>query len=382
MSRKKKKKGILASRFYRVYFATVALALIAVAVGLLWLNGVVRDYEISQPAHAAGEVARLFEEGDYARLFTLDTAAGEISGGDRDFYVESLLRLAEGKAVSWRELYSGDSNEKKYGVALDGDRIATFTLVPSGDTTAHGNTLWRLGSVTTNVALAESPAVEEPQPQSVVEQPAVAAASCRVRAPAGYAVSVNGQPLSEQDSIRAGEPVYAEGFLPSGVEGPTMTTYAFECDGEPQIVATDASGAEIQALPDGENAWVCPLGEDAQAREQYADAIVKLATKIAKYTVKDASQSAVLGVVASDSPAEDILKKFSNSWAPPHKTAKVTDATVSDFHLLSDDCFTCHVEFTFTLTTRRGNDYVYPTAYTFCIIRKRGEGKLYNLMFN
>ena len=113
-----------------------------------------------------------------------------------------------------------------------------------------------------------------------------------------------------------------------------------------------------------------------------AGAIIALAERVAKYTVKDLSRNGIMKDVASESPAETILKKFSNDWAPPHKTATVTDAKVTDFHVLSDDCFTCHVEFTFTLRTRRGNDYVYPTSYTFCVIKQKGVGKLYNLTFN
>ena len=59
--KKKRLPGLLASRFYRVYFAVVAAALIAIAIGLIWLRGVVSDYEISHPSHAADEVGKLFE---------------------------------------------------------------------------------------------------------------------------------------------------------------------------------------------------------------------------------------------------------------------------------------------------------------------------------
>ena len=106
MAKKKSKNGILASRFYRIYFIVVGAALLMIVVGLIWLNGVVRDYEIAQPAHAAEEVARLFEEGDYARIYGLDTSAREISGGDEAFYVDSLKALAEGKTLAWREASS------------------------------------------------------------------------------------------------------------------------------------------------------------------------------------------------------------------------------------------------------------------------------------
>ena len=369
---KKKQKGILSSLFWRVYLAVVAVALVAIVIGLIWLNGMVRDYEISQPAHAAEEVARLFVEADYDRLYDLDTAARELSGGDKALYVDGLKALSEGKSVTWREAYSPNKDERRYAVSLEGDRLASFTLVPSGKTTGHGNTLWMLGSVTTNVALQGTEAAGD-----------LSAAPYRVSAPAGYTVTVNGQPLTEANILSSGASILPEDFLPAGVVAPTMTEYAFFCDeGEPQLAATDAAGEAAEVVPNGENVWKCPLKQNEALQTQYSDAIISLATQIAKYTVGDLSKSKVLKNADSNSPAQSILNKFSNSWAPTHRTSTVSDAVVSELYVLSEDCFTCHVEFTFTLTSRRGNDYVYPTSYTLCVVRKGGKGKLYNLTFN
>ena len=196
------------------------------------------------------------------------------------------------------------------------------------------------------------------------------------------AVSVDGRTLGDADAVSRA-PILPEDFLPSGVETPMMIEYGFYCDsGAPQIAAADPNGEAAEVRQDGDSAWTCPLKEDVEFREQYGDAVIKLAERIAKFTVKDLSRESVLRNVASDSPAETILGKFSNGWAPSHKTSTVTDAAVSDFHVWSDSCFTCHVEFTFTLTSRRENDYVYPTAYTLCVVKRGGKGKLYNITFN
>lgn len=370
--RKKKQRGLLASRFYQIYFAVVAVALIAIAIGLIWLRGAVSDYEIAQPVHAAEEVAALFEEGDYDRIYDLDISAQDISGGDKDLYVQSMTELTDDGDIAWSQAFSGNPDEMKYTVTLDDDKLATFTLVPSGQTTSHGNRLWKLGTVTTHVAVEGTEAAGD-----------LSVAPYRVKAPEGYVVTVNGRALTEADALSTGEAIYPEGFLPSGVNAPTMTEYAFFSDeGSPVLSAVDASGAEAAVEPDGDNRWLCPLKEDTEFANQFSSAVMALAERVAKYTVKDLSRNGVMKDVASGSPAESILKKFSNDWAPPHKTATVTDAKVTDFHVLSDDCFTCHVEFTFTLRTRRGNDYVYPTSYTFCIVKQKGAGKLYNITFN
>ncbi len=369
---RKKKKGLLSSRFYRIYFVVVAVALVAIVIGLVWLNGAVADYEVAQPVHAAEEVAALFEEGDWDRIYDLDTSAKDISDGDRALYVERLTELTDDGDIAWSPAFSSNPDEVKYTVTLEDDKLATFTLVPSGQTTSHGNRLWKLGSITTHVAVEGTEAAGD-----------LSVAPYRVKAPEGYTVTVNGRELTAEDAIATGEAIFQADFLPEGVTAPTMTEYAFFSEeGEPVLSAKDASGKEATVEPDGDSRWVCNLKEDEDFKNQFSSAIVALAERVAKYTVKDLSRNGIMKDVASESPAESILKKFSNDWAPPHKTATVTDAKVTDFHVLSDDCFTCHVEFTFTLRTRRGNDYVYPTSYTFCVVKRKGAGKLYNINFN
>lgn len=372
--KQRKKKGLFSSRFYRIYFVVVALAVVAIVIGLIWLRGAVADYEVAQPVHAAEEVAALFEEGDWDRIHDLDTSAKDISGGDKALYVQQLTELTDDGDIAWSQAFSSNPDEMKYTVTLDDDKLATFTLVPSGRTTAHGNRLWKLGSITTHVAVEGTEAAAAGD---------LSVAPYRVKAPTGYTVSVNGRELTDADAMSTGEAIFQADFLPEGVNPPTMTEYAFFSDeGAPELTAKDASGVDAEVQPDGDNRWVCPLKEDADFASQYSSAIIALAERVAKYTVKDLSRNGIMKDVADESPAESILKKFSNDWAPPHKTATVTDAKVTDFYVLSDDCFTCHVEFTFTLRTRRGNDYVYPTSYTFCVVKRKGAGKLYNITFN
>ena len=370
--------GLWNSRFYRIYFIAVSAALVLIAFGLIWLHSVVRDYETAQPVHAAEVVADLFERGDYASLYAFDTSAGETYGGDQAFYEQSMSQLTQGKAILWREAFSPNPDEKKYTVTLDGDKFASFTLVPSGETTAHGNRLWQLGSVTTNVALQGTEEAEQAQVPTPDESEGGVYTTITV--PTGCAVSVDGQALTEANVVRSGIPVLPEDFLPSGVEGPTMVEYGCYASEEPAIAVTDEGGAAIEAQPDGEHAWRCEPKENVELREQYADAIVKLGVRIAKYTVDDLSRDRI--GIAPDSPAETILKKFSNSWAPSHKSTSVLNPQVSQFYVLSDDCFTCHVTFDFVLTSRRENDYTYPTAYTLCVIKRKGVGALYNIVFN
>ncbi len=385
--KKKKRKSILKSRFYQVYFAVVALALIAIAVGTVWLRGVLADYESAQPVYVAENVAKLFEAGDYQRLYELDTSAEQIAGGDKDFYLQSMEEIAAGKTVKWSEAFSGDDDLRKYNVTLDGEKFATFTLKPSGKTTPRGVRLWALEDVTTYVTRREPDPVEEAPEETVEPEPEPEPTAtpeplyeCRITAPSGYTVTVDDVTLSEENAQLTTSHLFDDGFLPENVENPAMTTYVYGSPRKiPAVRVTDEAGNAITAQPDVEKlrVWNCGLKEDEELKEKYSDSAYKLGQRIAKFMSKDSGKGAILGMCLKNSPARTIFDNLSNDFATPHNSAEFKNKAVTEFYRLSDTCFTCRVTFDYVLHTRDG-DRVYPTAYTFCLV-KDGKGGLYNL---
>lgn len=377
---RKKKKSIWKSTFYRVYFVVVALALIGIAVGTVWLRGVLEDYESAQPKYVAGDVARLFENADYETIYSLDTSASQFEGGDEALYVDNLRQLTEGKDVAWTAAFSADKDERKYNVTLDGEKFATFTLVPSGETTDRGNRLWKLGSVTTLVELQQ--ATPEPEPEAT---PAPAEPEqvylCRITAPAGYSVTVDGEALTSENATTTEKPMFEDGFLPPGVTNPTLIEYLYDASTpSPSIQATDADGAQatVEAVADRELTWTCPMKSDEAHAQQYGKAAIALARQVAKFINKDAKKKAIQRICAKGSPADEIFDNLNNTFATPHRGISFKDESVSEFYVLSPDCFTCRVSFDTVLNTEKGKA-VYPTAYTFCVVKQDGAGKLYNL---
>ena len=376
--RRKKKKSIWRSTFYRVYFALVALALVAIAIGTVWLEGVLRDYESAQPKYVAEDVARLFQSADYDAIYLVDTSAGQFEGGDKALYVDNLKQLTEGKDVEWTAAFSANKDERKYYVNLDGERFASFTLVPSGETTPRGNRLWKLGSVTTLVALQQ--AEPEPEPEPEPEAPAQVY-SCRITAPGTYAVTVDGEALSADNATTTEKALFEADFLPPGVANPTLVEYLYDAaTPTPQIEVTDETGAQVavETVADKELTWSCPMKSDEAYAQQYGNAAIALAKQVAKFMNKDAKKKAIERVCAKGSPAEDIFDNLSNTYATPHWGIDFKDEAVSEFYVLADDCFTCRVSFDTVLKTEKG-EAVYPTAYTFCVIREGEAGKLWNI---
>ena len=391
-TKKKKKKSILKSRFYQVYFVVVAVALVAIAIGTVWLRGLLADYESAQPVHAAQEVARLFETGDYQRLYDLDTSAEQIAGGDKAFYLESMEEITSGKSVEWSDAFSTDEDVRKYNVTLDGDKFASFTLVPSGQTTRRGYKLWKLGEVTTYVTRQEPEPTPEPEPEPTETEAEpdaeptptpepVELYECRVTVPSGCSVTVDGVALDDQNAQIAAGHLFEDGFLPEDVENPATTVYVYHSENEnPSVEVADETGAVVTPKADAqrERTWTCPMKEDEALKQQYGEAAYKLGQRIAKFMSKDANKNAIMKVCLKNSPARAIFDNLSNTFATPHTSSSFKNQEVTEFYKLSDTCFTCRVSFDYVLKTKAG-DRVFPTAYTFCVVNQNGKGGLYNL---
>lgn len=378
MSAKKKKKSIWKSRFYRVYFALVAVALVGIAAGTVWLRGLLRDYEAAQPVHVAKEVAALFENADYDALYAVDTAAPALSGGDKAFYVKSLTELTRGGDVAWSEAFSASEDERKYSVTLNGERFATFTLVPSGQTDRRGNRLWTLGGVTTAVTLREPD--PEPEPEATAEPEKTW--QCHLTAPEGYAIAVDGEPLDLEGAKVGEKALFEDGFLPVGVPNPVIVEYQFAATSvTPAITAADDTGAAatVNLSADKALTWEVPLREEAGYRDQFTGAALALGKRVAKFISRDSGKQAIQKICAPGSPAETIFENLSNTFTTPHTGVDIRNEAASQFYKLSDDCFTCHVTFDYVLYTKDG-ERVYPTAYTFCVIQQDGKGWLYNML--
>ena len=381
MSRKKKKKSLLKSRFYRVYFALVLLALIAIAVGTVWLNGVLSDYESAQPVYVAEDVAKLFEDSDFDALYALDTSAQQVSEGDKAFYVQSMNDLVAGKEVAWSETFSADADVRKYNVTVGGERFASFTLVHSGQTTKKGNPLWTLGSVTTNVVIQKP----EPTPEATsTPEPDRTIYQCRITAPKGYAVTVDGVALNDENARTSEKNLFQDGFLPEGVASPVMVEYLYSTRNEsPVVTATDDMGGDmpISRSGDKELTWTCPLRSNENYRLQYGDTAYRLSQQVAKYISKDASKTKILKACAKNSPAAEIFKNLDNEFATPHSKVDFRNERTQDFYVLSDQCFTCRVCFDYVLYTSKG-EKVYPTDYTFCVVHNESGARLYNILIS
>jgi len=364
MSKKKKKrKGISHSIFYRIYFVLLILSLAAIGVGAKLLWDIIAEYEATRPVYVAREAAKLFEQGDYESIYPLDTATSVLLETDTaQDYANFMRAYTQGKAVTWQESFSKNSDEKLYRVLLDGGKFATFTLHTTGVQSKHGNDTWMLSSVTTN---------------------ALKVTDYVITAPSDSVVTVNGRTLTEADAIETDIKTASDGMLPDGVKSPTMTKYKFSlCLSEPSISVTDHNGNPQTVEGDAENGFSCALPSDETLRELYEENIIKVAKKLANYTSEDLSRETMLTYTKYGSPAYKNIRNFYNGWCPPHIGNQFNNLQTSNYYAYSDTCFSVDVSFQYVITYRKNPDNVYETKYTLYFTKGKKGYELYNFSMN
>lgn len=375
--KRRKKKSVFRSAFYRIYFAAVILCIAGIVVGVRWLDGLLVDFESAQPVYVARDAARMFEDADFETIYSMDSSAAGMEGVDKAYYIDSMREIASGKAVSWNEAYSPSEDEKLYRVSLDGEKFAEFSLVPSGAETPHGNRLWKLNDVTTYVTIAQPE--PEPTPEPTPEAPAVEKITCTITVPSSFKVVVDGEAMDANNVVTADIPTASAGLLPENVPSPTLIQYAFLSEtGAPMIEVTDENGTAQPVDKVSDTDWSTPLPQSPELQAEFEEAVVKVAKRISSYSAKDASEGAVLQYCAKNSPARESIKSFDNTWGTPHNGATFENVVSSDYYMYSDSCFSCKVSFDYVATFGKNTVKTYPTTYTLYFIREGGTGKLYS----
>ena len=373
--KRRKKKSIFRSTFYRIYFAVVLLCILGIIFGTRYLDVILADYESSQPVHTARLVAQLFENADYETIYTLDSSVSDETGIDQAYYAETMRSIASGKAISWNEIYSSSDDIRKYSVSLDGETLADFSLVPSGRETEHGNRIWALSSIASHVTIAQT----EPEPTPTPQPVQMEMFTCTVTVPETCSVEVNGKQLDANNVVTAGIPTFSAGLLPEGVASPTMIQYAFLSENTaPEIRVTNAAG-EIQTLErTSETDWTSPLPQAPELQTEFEEHVLKVAKRISSYSAKDATEASVLQYCAKNSPARESIKNFDNTWGTRHNGATFENVKTYDYYQYSGDCFSCKVSFDYVATFGKSTVKTYPTTYTLYFIREGDTGKLYS----
>ena len=361
-ARRAKKKTLLQllreSWFYRIYFGLLALCAVALAIGLITLHGVMREYEQTRPVHSAEAFLDVLNRRDWAQIHDIDEGAKRLKYETTEQYAQYMDELTAGKEFTLKNVLSIDESEQKYNLLLDGQKFAELTLAQSGETTKHNFAQWQLKSLEITASQSNE---------------------FTVTAPSDSIVRVNGQTLGAQDILEAGLPTEADGNLPDGVAAPTLTKYGvYMFFSEPdEITVTDRNGIAQEPTQDGERSWSCGLAYDDSIKAQVESNVVTWGRRLAAYTTGDYDKIDLSNACINPSPARSFIRNMENQWAAAHNGYDFQNIQTSDYYVYSDSCFSCKISFDYIVHYRQ-QDQTYPTKYTLYFAKDGNTFKLYN----
>lgn len=347
--------------FFTLYLLAIAAFFLGLNQVVTFLTGWLTDYEAAQPKVKCQQVFdKLFTQPDWAELYRLAGCA-DTEYESAEHYAAYMRAKAGDTALSYHETSAGLSQDKKYVVTLDGEKIATFTLtarestealLPSSE--AQGAITipdWEFGTLELFFSRRES--------VTVLTDP-----DCTVY--------VNGVALSKAHTIQTLH-TEAENYLPEGLHG--LRRRWQYLDGllvHPEVTAIDASGTEIAlAYDEATNTYMQALPQMVISQEQ-TNTVVAAAKSYCRFMISQESRYQLSKLF---DPASEIFSTVTRRepWTHEFKSYSFTDAQLSGYYRYSDTL--CSVQLRISLNVVRPWDTVkeYPLDATF-FLQQQADG--------
>ncbi len=359
-SSKKSQKKTGLKLFYPIYLLVVLLIVWGIFVGCENLAEVLRNYEASLPKYVAKDVAQMFMDRDFEKVYSYQDPA-DFAGEDAQTYAAYMREFTANGELTWDESYSSSVDEKVYAVRLDGKRLFEFTLCKSGTQDENGNDQWMLNEVRTL---------------------GISIGTRTVKAPTESTVYVDGVALDSSAIIEEGIALEDEDFLLGDeAESPTMCLYQYEvCLGEPQVRVVDAQGRENPLTVDANGNVEAARNSDSQIKRQVEDRVIEIVQAFAKFTSEDLSQSKMLKFVRKGTNGYEKIKNFDNNWFGSHSSYSFEDMTTDNYMIFSDDTFACDISFVYIIrySGKDVDEVRYDTNYRFYFVERDDEWYLYD----
>ena len=346
---KKKKKGSRKGGviFYTFYFMLILLFAGASFLGLKWLENWLTAYEAAQPTVKCQEVFdQLFADPDWGTLYEMAGVEDSLFEG-KDAYVAHMQSKVGDRDLTYLETSAGLSQDKKYVVQLDGENIATFTLVGEQEFITDIPD-WTLGKV--DLLLQRNNTV-------------------RIQKLDAHTVHVNGVALDDSYTIQIAS-TSAEDYLPIGLTGVRMCTQ--EVTGlmtDPVITVTDEEGNQKEVSYDEGLGCYVELTESNTISDAHRELALETVKTYCKWMIEEVNSRATIAKYFDPSadPYKNIISMQNDRWMQDHNGYKFTNETVSGYAMYGDSIFSVRVSLSLNVTRTDGTvkEYSFDQALFF-----------------
>ncbi len=320
--------------FYRIYFVCIAVFVLALVIGLIWLRGYLADYESAQPKYVAEEV---FEK--YYKTKDFDTIAAGADPSttfeDIDVIAEYLHSQYDDDELTYSSVTTDDDSKLKYIVKSGDLKISSFILKKSGEKSKKGFDLYALDSFEIFYTADES---------------------ANVLVPEGCTVYVNDVLLGEESIVEKDiTDVYK---CPEGVTPPAYVKYAVNgLIHEPTVSVKNGDKTCDVTFNEATGEYFAGLPNNEELKAEHADFVMKGIKEYAAYMQNDSWWGAVKVYLDPDSDLYESVYTAEQYFVIDHNGFEFVDEHIGDFFAYDENTFSCRVAFTQNLKMYGTEDY-------------------------
>lgn len=312
--------------FYTIFFLCIFLFYTATYFGLLELRDWLNRYEMAQPTTKSQELFEtLFSDPDWDSLYDIANVQNAAYGNKDDFVSYMENRVGE-TDLTYVETSTGLSNDKKYIVRLENEKIATFTLVnhnQSASQTEIAN--WQLDSLEFFVQYNESYYIKKLD---------------------GHTAYVNDSPLDDSFTIRIST-TNAEGYLPEGATGIRVCTQQITgLAGKPNVRIVDIAGNEMKVVYDESTRTFTEQSEVNTISDTERDLAIDAVKTYALYMINRAGVGDIAEYFLRGSDAYNAITDTERGFVQDAASREFVNESASNYCRYSDTLFSVRVSVT------------------------------------
>ena len=348
------------STFWKVYKISLIAASIIVALLLVYLTMILKDYEEAQPKHVAEQTFA-----DYFENFDADEFARQFSenGGyeDADEVAKVLRQMTSGKEIKYYRVSTGMDQSYKYIVKAGDEKFASFKLVE--DTEAQ-NRFKTYKSTDFQLFLN-------------------AGESVTVEVPRGYKLFLNGKEIGEDDIVQKDIKTDASVHMPEGVEGILYNKYTVSgLLTEPEIKVTDENGKEANVAEKNGTYRADVIYTDS-LKNEYHEWIMKGMKRYAEYMQHSSNNPVTFGEISVYfDPSSDLyedIKTEENMFVWDYDSVEYENDDTGEYIKYDDNTFSCRVKFVQVLHKYGEEDYKDHLDLTLYLRKVDGQFLIYDM---
>lgn len=319
--------------FYTLFSLCLLVFWLGTYSGLRMLEGWLRRYEAAQPDTVCRSVFdSLFSQPDWGVLYD---RAGLESGAfeNKSTFVSWMEARTRGSELTYLETSAGLSEDRKYIVSLNDEKIAAFTLTNRAEDTNTEIPDWQLGTL---------------------EFFTEGTQNVRIRAPEDVSVLVNGRELPQEHVISRRVPL-TQDYLPVGIAAPAEVTYLLSgLLTTPEVTAADRDGTTLSVLFDEESDVFSVIPPEVAIGQEERDTALNAARTYALYMIKKASAADLAKYFNRSSDTYRAITGAELGFVQSAAKQEFTQEQVSDYIRYSEDLFSVRIRLNLKQTRRDG----------------------------